>query len=277
MIKRRKNRSNGGLLLVSLLFFLNVNVSTADMRLSDSFGSDTSLISQNYTLHDPIIITNDSELATVAVNGTGVANDPYILANWNITGSPTHGIYINGTTKYFRIENCWIVSSNIHGICVYNVPSGTTNIINNTCNGNADSGIGLYFSVFSIIANNTCNRNNEAGVYLWDCDGSILTNNICNNNKMNGVGLYGSGSSTLVNNTCHCNSWVGIYLSGSGFSILVNNTCSSNGIFGISLYICSFSTLVNNTCRYNNGDAIILRSSGFSILFFFTEGFFAIK
>lgn len=266
MVKRRKNRSNGGLLLVSLLFFLNVNVSTADMRLSDSFGSATRLISQNYTLHDPIIITNDSKLAAVAVNGTGVANDPYILANWNITSSPTHGIFIDGTTKHFRIENCWIVSSNNHGICVSNVPTGTTTIINNTCNGNTDSGIGLYYSVFSTIANNTCNKNRDAGVYLWDCDGSILTNNICNSNNMNGIGLYGSGFSTLVNNTCIGNSWVGIYFSGSGSSTLVNNTCSSNGIFGISLYICSFSILINNTCSNNNDDAIILRSSGFSTL-----------
>lgn len=33
-----------------------------------------------------------------------MANDPYFIANWTITGSPTHGIFIMGTTKHFSIE-----------------------------------------------------------------------------------------------------------------------------------------------------------------------------
>lgn len=156
MLRRSKGLSKLCLLLALLLFFLSINVSTVEMSFSDSLGSVNRSISQSYMVHSPILITSDGELAAAAVNGTGAVNAPYILANWNITGSLTHGIYITGTTKHFRIENCWIDSSSNHGIYVFNVPTGTATIVNNTCYRNIWDGISLYISSSSIISNNIC-------------------------------------------------------------------------------------------------------------------------
>lgn len=45
-------------------------------------------------MYDPITITNNDELAAVATSGTGAANDPYLIADWKITSSISHGISI---------------------------------------------------------------------------------------------------------------------------------------------------------------------------------------
>ncbi|MFX0171213.1 MAG: NosD domain-containing protein [Candidatus Hodarchaeota archaeon] len=160
-------------------------------------------------MRDPITITNDDELAAVANSGTGTANDPYIIADWNITDSTTHGISITGTTKHFRVENCWIESSVEYGSCgiyVNNVSAGTTTIINNTCN------------------------NNIYGIFLWDSGSSTVTNNTCNNNDGCGIAVSSSGSSTVTNNTCNSNTGSGIFLDRSGFSIVANNTFFNDGL-----------------------------------------------
>ncbi|MHA2307550.1 MAG: hypothetical protein ACXACU_19390, partial [Candidatus Hodarchaeales archaeon] len=147
MVRRRNGLLKIILFLAVLLLYLNIKLSTVQISLSESLVSANRSISQNYTVHDPIVITDDDELASVANSGTGAANDPYIIADWNITGSTSHGIYITGTTKYFRIENCWIANSTnlgSSGIYVDNVASGTTVITNNTCNSNNWYGIFLF-------------------------------------------------------------------------------------------------------------------------------------
>ncbi len=136
MFTKRNRLSKISLFLAPLLLFLSINLSTFQISLSNSLVSANGSISRGYTVHDPIVITNDGELTAVANSGTGVANDPYIIADWNITGSTIDGIYITGTTKHFRIENCWIGNSTNRGIYVGSVTTGTTTITNNTCNNN---------------------------------------------------------------------------------------------------------------------------------------------
>lgn len=89
------------LFLVVLLLNLSIISYPVKISLSDSLSSVSGSISQKYTVHDPIAITNDGELAAVANSGNGTANDPYIIAGWNITGSSSEGIYITGDNKTF--------------------------------------------------------------------------------------------------------------------------------------------------------------------------------
>ncbi len=252
-----------------LLLYLSITYSPVSIILSHrtSLVSSNRSISQSYTVHDPIEIANDVELAAVANSGTGAPNDPYIIAGWNITGSPTHGIYISVTTKHFRIENCWINSSNEHGIFVDNVATGTTSIVNNTCINNGEygkHGISLINSSFSTLTNNTCN-NYYHGIFLWDSSFSTLTNNTCNSNTRSGIRLDSSGSSTLINNTCNSNER-GIILSESSSSTIINNICNDNDEEGIFLWDSSFSTLTNNICNDNDEEGILLENSGSSTL-----------
>ncbi|MHA1947479.1 MAG: right-handed parallel beta-helix repeat-containing protein [Candidatus Hodarchaeales archaeon] len=235
------------------------------IRLSISLISANRSISHSYIAHVPIAITSDDELANMANNGTGTANDPYIIADWIITGSQTHGISIKWTTKYFRVENCWIESSEGHGICgifVENVASGTTIIINNTCNRNDDNGISLKNANFSTVTNNICNNNyKENGISLVDSGSSTVVNNTCNNNDQRGILLWASDSSIVVNNNCSNNDEGGIRVSESISSTLANNTCKNNGGEGIRLRYSDSSIIVNNTCSNNVDYGIWLRDS----------------
>ncbi|MFX1284676.1 MAG: right-handed parallel beta-helix repeat-containing protein [Promethearchaeota archaeon] len=250
-----------GLLLISSgLKMLYQSVEAKQKNPEPRFNSVNRSITKGYSYHAPITVNNDSDLAVIAVSGIGLINDPYLLANWNITGSSTHGISIRGTTKHFCVQNCWIDSATNHGIIVEDVTAGTPTILDNICNNNGVAGIYLYSSRSSIVANNTCNNNIGDGIILGDSPFSTLTNNTCKDN-LDGITLYASGSSTVANNTCNNNDESGITLISSGFSTLTNNTCNNNGEYGISLLDSSFVTRTKNFCNDNGEGDIYLSYS----------------
>jgi parallel beta-helix repeat protein len=273
VLRSRPSLSAIRLLFALLLISLSISLSPGQITILGSLNSTNRLISQRYISHDPITITNNNELAAVANSGSGTALDPYIIADWNITGATVYGIYITGITKHFRIENCLIGSSNNHGIFVDNVPPGITTItsnickdnryssirlfsanastvLNNTCNSNVGTGISLFRSHSSIVANNTCNDNSMTGISLGGSETANLANNTCNHND-NGILVSSSGATTVVKNTCRYNEQ-GIYIIFSNSSIVTNNTSNSNSWIGIYLYRSDSSIIVNNTCNYNH-------------------------
>ncbi|MFX0087471.1 MAG: right-handed parallel beta-helix repeat-containing protein [Candidatus Hodarchaeota archaeon] len=273
-------RDENGLLLISLviLFFLVCSWGQLLPYSSEERHENPALkldsidrsITQEYTFHSPITVNNDFELYFFAISGSGSVNDPYILAGWNITGSFDYGIFIHGTTKHFRIENCWIDSSNYHGIFVDNCAAGTTVITNNICNNNGKNGICLKSSGSSIITNNTCYNNNKSGIFI-DSSGSLnLANNTCDNNRGVGIDLYYSNSSILAKNICNSNDMFGIGLFSSSSSTLTSNTCNSNVRGGFWLMGSNFSTIVNNTF-YNDGIFFWFESSKEELLSYTVE------
>ncbi|MFX0052794.1 MAG: NosD domain-containing protein [Candidatus Hermodarchaeota archaeon] len=257
-------------LLLSISFSGFAFFPPAEKQQADSVPKLDSMnrsILQEYIAHDPITVNNDEELAAAANSGVGSANDPYIITGRNITGFPTDGIYIRGTTKHFRVENCR-VSDCERGIVVDNVTSGTVSITNNICFNNTLFGIHILYSEFSNITVNLCTdnggiENRGCGLYLYYSGSSTLTNNTCNYNE-DGIELILSPSSIIADNICNANRDNGISLWLSGSSILVNNTCN-NGFIGIDLYDSDSSALINNIC-INNSKGIDFRISGFSHL-----------
>lgn len=85
--------------------------------------------------HAPIQIWSDSDFT--APNGvinsgtaTGGPTDPYLIANWTITGSGSGtGIDVRDTTKYFEIRNCTLTDATV-GIYLDNVANAK--VVNNT-------------------------------------------------------------------------------------------------------------------------------------------------
>ncbi len=247
--------------------------------------SEPSLVKLLLTPHDPIRITSDSELEVF--NGSGTAEDPYIIEGYNITSLAECGIFIIGTTKFFSISNCYIDAKTV-GIDLYYVAPGTATVINNTCVNNDVVGIALVNVGYASITNNTCinngngliihensnavnvnnndfSNNEGEGISIRDSDSLTITNNICNNNKMKGIYAYDSDSSTFVNNTCNFNfNDDGIRLHESDSSTIANNTCNFNDD-GICLYESDSSTIANNTCN-NNKKGISVYDSRFSIV-----------
>jgi parallel beta-helix repeat protein len=217
-----------------------------------------------YSTHDPINITNDNELAAVANSGSGTVTNPYIITGWHISDSPTHGIIITGTTKYFRIEKCWIESSLGDGIRVDSVAPGTSIIANNTCTYNADDGITLWFSDSATVTNNTCINNNRTGVSIRSSKLLTITKNTCNGNRWDGIYFLYSDSSSIANNTC-TNNEKGLHLRHYYSSTVTDNICTNNG-YGITLSYSDSSTVVNNLCDSNENGIYLSISDNNSVI-----------
>jgi len=202
---------------------------------------------ENNREHAPIFINGDNQFTSAngVTSGSGTANDPYIIENWAINASGTHGITIQSTTAYFIIRNCLVKNGgdSYNGIYLNHVINGR--IENNRCNNNS-YGIRLYVSSNNTVTNNICENNTNSGIYLWiSSNYNTLTGNICENNSQHGISLRSSSYDTLIGNTCENNIWYGIYLGASTYDNLINNNFSKNN-YGI--YLISSS---NNTFTYN--------------------------
>ena len=60
------------------------------------------------TPHDRVVITNNSEFITQGWNGSGTAQDPFLIENLQIACGSETGIIIRNTSAYFVIRNCRI-------------------------------------------------------------------------------------------------------------------------------------------------------------------------
>jgi parallel beta-helix repeat protein len=211
----------------------------------------------SYSPHEPIEITNDTTLASVANSGTGTEIDPVIIEGWNITDSTSFkGISIQGTTKFFIIRNCWINGTSINArsnILIKDAQVGTVTIDNNVCLY-SKTGIEIFNSSKVIITNNLCTDHSYDGIHIYLSNHSMIINNTC---SFSDYGLYCDTSHFLtVSNNTFVNSKRGIELYFSSHSIFSNNLCKNNR-FGIRIYSPSINyyssnvTFVNNSCNNN--------------------------
>jgi parallel beta-helix repeat protein len=205
-----------------------------------------------YTIRDPIEISDDTEFNTVngVTGGIGTKDDPYSIDRWNITCDDQEGgIHIYNTTKYFIVRNCWI-KSNIFGIFISNVSVGTATIVgnmvqssflpifigrsgnstvnHNTCKG-GEWGIQLYYSGNVTVSNNNCSHN-SAGIWLFNSNSSIVANNICLLNHRYGIGIIRSTYCSIIWNKIQENKF-GVYIHNtSTINVIHHNTFRNNTI-----------------------------------------------
>ncbi|MHA2335195.1 MAG: NosD domain-containing protein [Candidatus Hodarchaeales archaeon] len=209
--------------------------------------------SYSYTSYDPILITDDTELASEANGGgTGASADPYIIEGYQIINNTANGIYITGTTKHFIVRDCWVeTSSSYYGITAYNVAAGTATIDNNTVKNNLD-GIYIRNSNFAAVGNNTCEQNSQRGIRIYGTTSATVVNNTCENNN-DGIGLESATSVIVENNTCQSNNYGIRVRSNSDSTEVRNNTVKSSNTYGINVRDgTTESTIVaNNTLQDN--------------------------
>ncbi|MHA1979454.1 MAG: right-handed parallel beta-helix repeat-containing protein, partial [Candidatus Hodarchaeales archaeon] len=264
MLRRRNNLPIIGLFLTLLGLYLSSKSSLVQISLSNSVFSVHKSTSQSYLEHAPINITNDNELAVIANSGTGTIVNPFLITGWNITNARTYGLFVIGTTKHFRIADCWIGNSTLNGIVVTKVTTGTATITDNICTNNGEAGILVDLSVSIVVTNNICNYNGYSGIIGWSSNSSVVTNNICSNNGKAGIEVWYSASSTIKNNICNWNNQSGssgvagieIYL--SDFSTIIKNTCDNNFASGISMTYAKSSMVSQNGCNNNSRNGITL-------------------
>lgn len=227
-----------------------------------------------YTIHAPILITNDANFSDVGnpgtfgvTGGSGTLIDPFIIDGWDIDASTANGILIQNTNVHFIIRNCTVHDggTTYSGIVLSNCGNDTATISNNTCDTNR-MGIVVFQSNGIIVNNNECTSNDLYGIFLRLADyGSVVANNTCQNN-LHGILLRSSNNSNIVvNNTCTMNNQNGIWLDYScNNSILVNNG-SGNTQMGILLNNADGNTINGNILQQNVVGLSMSRSNNLTV------------
>jgi len=134
-------------------------------RISSINSNYNNIIKNSYISRAPIKIYSDDDLTVFP--GSGTKKDPYIIENYNITDSNSDGIYINGTTKYIIVRNCYLNGGgSINcGINIKFVSYGTVNITNNTII-NYKHGIRFESSYGLFFTSNVITNSSYYGIYL---------------------------------------------------------------------------------------------------------------
>ncbi|MEM2900696.1 MAG: NosD domain-containing protein, partial [Thermoplasmata archaeon] len=150
--------------------------------------------SRDYVTRSSIRINSDSDFTSEngVISGTGEEATPYLISGYEIDATG-HGnaIYIGNTTKYFKIENCYLhgasgLNENYYwnsGLVLYNVINGR--IENNTIYSNV---YGIYISGSSadnIICYNEISSNSNYGAYVtgYSQNNRFFENLFLNNNN----------------------------------------------------------------------------------------------
>ena len=222
----------------SFLIFLLVMISSSGNTITPETEStfvenrinSPYITSFDYVPSVPIIILFNENFSDYGFAGTGIASDPYIIENLNVTTWDNYGIYIMGTTAHFVIRDCYL-NSQQYGILLSHVH-------------NAD-----------LIFNCVLDDNNVDGIHLDNVYNCHIENNICQNNNI-GIYLTESYYSYLRNNTC-INNHSGIEIHSSGDIIIESNSCRYSTSYGVGCYLSDNCDFLNNLF-YSNYDCLAL-------------------
>ena len=243
--------------------------------ISDNYLTEIPLL-LTYTLHEPIFITNDEELAEIASNGMGTENDPFIISGWKFIDLDL-AIEVTGTTQYFVIMDC-LVNSSIQtskGIIISEIANGTAEIKNNIFQGN-HCNIRITNSDYLAIHNNymidsfycisfrqsdniQISENSFSGgshaISFLRASFTLISNNSFLTNRMSSIEFYSTLNSTIHNNYFEQNNGVGSVDNNLNLRI-TDNVFNDSIKWGIFLhgydYISINGTIANNKF-YNSG------------------------
>ncbi|MHA2363579.1 MAG: right-handed parallel beta-helix repeat-containing protein [Candidatus Hodarchaeales archaeon] len=240
---------------------------------------------QDYIDHSPIFIDGNGNFTDTAIvnswSGNGTAGNPYIIDNYNITGTGNI-IEIRNTNLYFQITNS-ILSDGTNCIYLANVTNGE--LVNNTVYGNSNSGFNLILSSNNTLINNSV-YNNYIGIELNSGTNNSVIGNIIYLNTENGIRLRSSTNynnlkgnfifdnkygiaipasvaiaehNSITNNMIYNNTQHGVsFESGGNFNTFFNNTVFSNGISGISFAWSSNNSVWDNYIFNNSQQGMII-------------------
>ena len=129
--------------------------------------------------------------------------------------------------------------------------------VDNRCQGNKRSGIGLERPLQAKVEGNICEDNGACGLTVQKENGQVvLSDNICRQNLTVGILVMNSENCMIENNKCERNN-TGISISEITNTAIVNsNICSENKKYGINCHNVKEVEIFENECSNNKQDGI---------------------
>lgn len=245
--------------------------------------SDGTFTIQNPPVHLPIIITSDTDFASLGFPGDGTESNPYIIEGLYIANASMFLIVIQDTTAYFIIRNNFLcgISGEFTGIYLVNVVYGTIEnnhiyncsdgifinesednvVFNNEIYSNSENGIFLQASNYIDISANTIRFNGANGIFLFNSDDNTISDNIIYGNGDTGTG---SGIGSTVDTASRLqasNRGNGIFLDPADDNIIFNNSIFENIENGIYLFESDYTLISSNTINDNGANGVYLNNS----------------
>ncbi|KKK81431.1 hypothetical protein LCGC14_2813510, partial [marine sediment metagenome] len=210
---------------------------------------------------------SDAKTAGIAT-GSGTYNNSYVIEDLIIdNGGFGHGILIENSVVYFRIENCtllnskWVGIGQAGGITLRDVQNGQ--LINNTSTYNS-YGINIERGSNNEVLGNIVNDNLK-GIYLSNSDNINMIGNTVNNNNYDGIFLYNGNYNNISGNKINNNGYQGISIDGlfgggGGDYNTITANIANNNSGGIFIRWSNNNTVSGNTANNNNRGIIIIDS-----------------
>ena len=196
-----------------LIFTLVLSVATGGISTRSGVHHQGVLVNSSSPSQtpSPLIITSNSEMASMSSSGVGTRSDPYILGAREIVADGTC-IQIENTTAFFVLQggNYGIEELSIYQspvIMLKNVRHGT--IMNSHTSG-GEFGIYLQDTDDCKIIN-CITKDAIKGILLENADNCTVRDSREFHNEI-GVSLLVTSNSSIVNNTIYANSQIGVEL-----------------------------------------------------------------
>ena len=193
------------------------------------------------TPHLPIYIDGDGgfNASNGVTGGNGTESDPYVIEEWSINATTTHGVHLLNTDKHVVIRWCFINSGHLSGSNgIYVEFCSNVTVTDNEC---AYDSMGIFMACCSdsVISWNSCHNNTE-GIFVELCSDNVTIER--NEVFGNDYGIYNNDAwnTFILNNRVHDNAQCGIIMTvGSVTVTVMNNIVQSNGM-GISVNLMSY-------------------------------------
>ncbi|MHA2032820.1 MAG: right-handed parallel beta-helix repeat-containing protein, partial [Candidatus Kariarchaeaceae archaeon] len=232
-----------------------------------------------YEEHPAIGINGNSELFSLAQSegwlGDGNKSNPFIIKQYNITGSGTGApvdpyslppinmsdpyrilIGINNTDLYLKIQDNLLVGAGDSAIVLRNVTNAE--VVRNVITQSDRHAVRFSDSKNITAISNTVYSNGGIGLGFWFSNNSKIAQNIMYDNGVNGIYTVGTRFNVINNNSVYNNIWHGIALDfySENNSVLFNEVLG-NGREGIGFWDHSkYNEVKYNKVKNNNWDTV---------------------
>ncbi len=286
------------LLVLALITTLIMSAFGTSLALpDDTFGCDVNrkeytsmdgkgikIKNEDYTLHSPIKIDNDTDLRKTAQEegwaGTGTEDDPYLIRGYEINGTdPDYCIYVADTTEHFLIKDCYLHGAEGASGLPHYIDAGIylNHVKNGTLKNNSiiSCGYGVYMkdSNRNTLKDNLVSKSKDDGILLKDSDKNELQRNNASFNQGQGFHIYHSHWNDLRGNRgAHNEGDKGTYsvvhglrLNRANNNTVKNNVLLSNEECGVGLTFSDGNLIVQNKAL-NSYEGIKLEDSNSNIM-----------